>query len=169
MDRFIAVEGFIYVSLCHTFKIQYGQIYRLILILMQLMFRNLKSNMDRFIVTDDNVLYKGSTFKIQYGQIYSITRIDIAYDDYEFKIQYGQIYRLKCSLPALRKTNLKSNMDRFIGAVVMSFTYLFVYLKSNMDRFIVGVKGHTCPLWVNLKSNMDRFIVGSRGTLAPCG
>ena len=34
-------------------------------------------------------------------------------------------------------SNLKSNMDRFIGALVMSFTYLFVYLKSNMDRFIV--------------------------------
>ncbi len=50
-------------------------------------------------------------------------------------------------------------MDRFIGAVVMSFTYLFVYLKSNMDRFIdLSNEEHHYRV-KHLKSNMDRFIV----------
>ena len=49
-------------------------------------------------------------------------------------------------------------MDRFIGAVVMSFTYLFVYLKSNMDRFIGSNYDVKYEGQDNLKSNMDRFI-----------
>ena len=49
-------------------------------------------------------------------------------------------------------------MDRFIGAVVMSFTYLFVFLKSNMDRFIVINTTNIVVSNAILKSNMDRFI-----------
>ena len=33
--------------------------------------------------------------------------------------------------------NLKSNMDRFIGALISAVVGIMYYLKSNMDRFIV--------------------------------
>ena len=36
------------------------------------------------------------------------------------------------------KTNLKSNMDRFIASVIQKLRYIQIYLKSNMDRFIAN-------------------------------
>ena len=38
-----------------------------------------------------------------------------------------------------RFLNLKSNMDRFIGATLIASAFSLAHLKSNMDRFIGGI------------------------------
>ena len=56
--------------------------------------KNLKSNMDRFIVDACNEIAEHlNEFKIQYGQIYSESLMCVGMRSNEFKIQYGQIYR----------------------------------------------------------------------------
>ena len=55
-------------------------------------------------------------------------------------------------------TNLKSNMDRFIGETLYNKKGQKINLKSNMDRFIVVNITVQKDLAINLKSNMDRFI-----------
>ena len=54
--------------------------------------------------------------------------------------------------------DLKSNMDRFIGHIVIVLPLPNLHLKSNMDRFIVQANYHKQLLDNHLKSNMDRFI-----------
>ena len=39
----------------------------------------------------------------------------------------------------VRKSDLKSNMDRFIELSELRMACLMMYLKSNMDRFIADV------------------------------
>ena len=56
-------------------------------------------------------------------------------------------------------TDLKSNMDRFIGEIKTVLLFFFFNLKSNMDRFIVVFLMLLLPAMSYLKSNMDRFIV----------
>ena len=99
---------------------------------------NLKSNMDRFIVSTValnaavtlefkiqygqiyrcefyNISADYILFKIQYGQIYRSDDLLIVCDDILFKIQYGQIYRVDYNAMWKITNDLKSNMDRFIG------------------------------------------------------
>ena len=115
MDRFIAIQIQFRISRI-SFKIQYGQIYRLCEFLPHRNLGHLKSNMDRFIVYPFQVSYslvadlksnmdrfigkfccrKGKQkrrFKIQYGQIYSPCSFSFNSLVSLFKIQYGQIYR----------------------------------------------------------------------------
>ena len=78
----------------------------------------LKSNMDRFIVSNLHLFVSETDFKIQYGQIYS-NRI----------------------LPGVFYQNiLKSNMDRFIEYAYDTIMRAHKLLKSNMDRFIGNTK-----------------------------
>ena len=49
MDRFIGTAAYFNVASAIIFKIQYGQIYRLMKMCGYLLVFNLKSNMDRFI------------------------------------------------------------------------------------------------------------------------
>ena len=55
-------------------------------------------------------------------------------------------------------SNLKSNMDRFIGNKAKSNCIRSDNLKSNMDRFIVLRDRDGTKIYMYLKSNMDRFI-----------
>ena len=50
MDRFIDAKWLKTKAYDKLFKIQYGQIYRILLALARISFSSLKSNMDRFIV-----------------------------------------------------------------------------------------------------------------------
>ena len=93
--------------------------------------------MDRFIVSNVNMIDKY----------------------YKFKIQYGQIYRsVVQQLTSQFKKNLKSNMDRFIDECKHRKHKLHIDLKSNMDRFIEFVREPFSIFSEYLKSNMDRFI-----------
>ena len=57
-----------------------------------------------------------------------------------------------------QKTNLKSNMDRFIVWSFAEWSLSDGNLKSNMDRFIEKEFYYEKRYLVYLKSNMDRFI-----------
>ena len=103
------------------------------------LFFNLKSSMERFIVNVVIDIIKYSIFKIQYGEIYrkniwksmkaqNIFKIQygeiysLSLHDYLslyqwFKIQYGEIYSMKVQKAKLRNTHLKSSMERFIAAL----------------------------------------------------
>ena len=77
-----------------TFKIQYGEIYSNRQIFRLLPVSNLKSSMERFIVSSapvSSVIV--SPFKIQYGEIYSVLISSDVAPHLLFKIQYGEIYR----------------------------------------------------------------------------
>ena len=55
MDRFIGNKYEIIIRIKKKFKIQYGQIYRIFPLTKVYKFYNLKSNMDRFIVSMQTV------------------------------------------------------------------------------------------------------------------
>ena len=117
MDRFIADEN-VTKFIVANFKIQYGQIYRLIILSRAIIFELiLKSSMDRFI--ESAVIFSPTcscTFKIQYGQIYRIPHL---------RQEAAYIF-------------LKSSMDRFIVDVRCIQLFLEHLLKSSMDRFIAA-------------------------------
>ena len=92
MDRFIGVKSCVF-DFHSEFKIQYGQIYRIIA---------------------EIYVYTLNRFKIQYGQIYRLFTHFEYYGYRKFKIQYGQIYRKEKVLEIMALAYLKSNMDRFI-------------------------------------------------------
>ena len=71
MDRFIAVCHPPISAMYWSFKIQYGQIYRTMKVITDVIIPN---------------------FKIQYGQIYRIRAVRTQERASQFKIQYGQIY-----------------------------------------------------------------------------
>ena len=115
MDRFIAVISYGMCFIPLEFKIQYGQIYSGLLVLIFCSFLHLKSNMDRFIASGFlQPTYYQSVFKIQYGQIYSVLPLQNFAFTSGFKIQYGQIYSGKIQQSSSYVYYLKSNMDRFI-------------------------------------------------------
>ena len=125
-------------------------------------FKDLKSNMDRFIEQFYcNGIHIHFEFKIQYGQIYSMLNmwkiqlfghlksnmdrfIAFGIDSYDishllFKIQYGQIYR-KASRYCERLIFLfKIQYGQIYRLIHLVIHLSLLYLKSNMDRFIVQV------------------------------
>ena len=137
MDRFIALYKMYIEPLLYNFKIQYGQIYSVGLLLIFTLVAFLKSNMDRFIghlkglYKDRQVILKSNMDRFIESVLWLMSEmfrflksnmdrfIDVAiFTGYRypssFKIQYGQIYRLTAKLYFKSYPILKSNMDRFI-------------------------------------------------------
>ena len=97
MERFI---DFLVISSCSAlmkFKIQYGEIYR---------------------VLDKSAPPIPYLFKIQYGEIYSKFRIFQTHRKRKFKIQYGEIYSFGEYDSNDLDRHLKSSMERFIASLL---------------------------------------------------
>ena len=76
--------------------------------------------MERFIVYLHQLFHYKNKFKIQYGEIYSHHILEKLIGTIIFKIQYGEIYSNENLAFKTWLCNLKSSMERFIGASLLT-------------------------------------------------
>ena len=121
MDRFIGLRLYPFDIDKKLFKIQYGQIYSVVVRLIKQFKKNLKSNMDRFIAESNETDNYGATvFKIQYGQIYSFVIFVGCVGDQYLKSNMDRFIVYWSGMPRAWHSDLKSNMDRFIDIKLLA-------------------------------------------------
>ena len=90
---------------------------------------SLKSNMDRFIVTQVEFIHILICYLKSNMDRFIVRHTFATNFIFKFKIQYGQIYRNNANKCTIKYKDLKSNMDRFIVSDIIKIESQYLRFK----------------------------------------